>query len=254
MTTLVGIKTNHGPQHIVIASDRQQSVEEDEEKQDVRKIYYGKNWVIGVSGGAIDDKALTRFFGMLKGDKRYRSSPEIAERMIKNALERKVFYEVNELNRRVAKRDRSIDGTYRFLFATNSIEFGLWEIDEFGNMLEPPEENEFEYFCLGSGGEKAKRYIGSVLKEGVLNGKEIDKETISVDVAIPLAKRAVQSAEEDLSTGFGYDLIIVPQNVNEKIDWLGGEIKQRLKNADLELERDIIERYKKKISFHGKEE
>jgi 20S proteasome alpha/beta subunit len=245
MTTLVGIRTSSGLDSIVLASDNQETNDAENSRKQVQKLFYGSDWAIGCYGGSPEDKLLTRFMGLLKGDRRYRSSKEKADEIISRAATSEIFQEVIDLNREVEKRDRHDECKYGFIFAARNPKFGLWEIGSHGNLFEPPDDNEFDYICLGSGAEKAKQYIAGTLKEGSIEGREFERSSIRTGIAAILAKRAIQAAEEDFQTGLGYDLIVLPQDRKKEVEWLGKEIQEKVREADKAQEEDMRKRYDK---------
>jgi len=243
MSTLIGIKTNSGIERIVLASDHQMSEFEGDtmvSKGFVKKIHYGKNWALGFTGGG-ETKELRKFFGTLKGHGRYGSNKKLSSNIIETAVKTKIFKEVYELNRTVSKRDRDIEGTYSFIFCTQSPEFGLWEIDEFGNIFDSEENNEFDYICIGSGSSEVEKYLSSIISDGKIGDYKFDKESIDSNVASRIAKRAIQAAQIEPASGFGYDLVVVPKY--GKVDSWGDTIKQKLIEADQFLEDEIATHY-----------
>jgi 20S proteasome alpha/beta subunit len=240
MSTLIGIKTNYGIERIVLGSDRQFSdYDEDDkmvEKGDVQKIFCGKKWAIAYCGGG-EIKELRRFFGVLRGDKRYGSSKKNADEILEKAVNEKNFSEVCELNRFVAKKDRSTECTYEFILGSNYPKLGMWQIDSYGNLLLPSEDNEFEYIAIGSGADEAEKYIKSVVSEGKIGEHEFDKDSVTSSVANRIAKRAIQAARSDASTGFGYDIVFISKG--RSIEAWGDRIKKKMFQADREIEDEI---------------
>lgn len=237
MTTLIGIRTNHGADAIVLFSDRQKTITDEEgngEKSSIEKLFTGANWVMGDCGS--DDRDVRRFYGFLRGDGRYGSNEKKAERAIKKALKRKRFYEVYLLNANLMRKEHSIEDTHAFIFAINNPELSLWLVDQMGNLIDVEDENEFDYICLGSGGEKAKTH----LETSVLNG-EIERDRINVTSAIYYGRRALGAAQErDLPTGGSYELIVVTP---KKIEPWGKSLREKFSKFEEERLREIGNRY-----------
>ncbi len=243
MSTTIGFSSLD---HIVLASDNQETEYDGDNpvsKQPVQKIKYGKHWALAFTGGG-ESKELNRFIGMLKGHARYGSSKEQAQAMISNAVATKVFPEFYDLNRRIALRDRTDESTYEMLFCTRKPEFGVWEVDSFGNLLSVDENHSFDYFTAGTGGEKAEKYIERVYREKALNGTPIDRDALDTGTLIQIAREAVTSAQEDLQTGFGYDLLILPKDTTHPIDYQGDEIQRTLQDAERNYIQTLVARYR----------
>jgi 20S proteasome alpha/beta subunit len=247
MTTLVGIKTNLGLDYIVLASDVQEETKLPNgttSRARVKKLRYGRDWVLGYCGGS-ESQALAKFIGIIRGDKRYKSSKERAEEAIKNALdkERMYFQEVIDLNGAVEGEDYDEEYKYEFLFGTRHSQFGLWKIRTHGRLFEPPKENEFDYIVIGSGADSAERFIMDTLKEGKIGNDMVDQDNINYRVAVKLAKGAVQAAYEDPFTGMGYDLIVLPKDRQIAPVHFYHEIEAKLKDSDSEIEELMASRF-----------
>lgn len=228
MTTIIGIRTNAGLDSIVLASDYQVTGYDGRDKPISRgydkKIWHGEYWALGNDG--LDCGEVHQFFRVLMGHKRYDSSPEIANEIFQRALKEKDFVEIRTLNRGLRKKDYRLEDLPSFIFAVNKPELSLWWIDEFGNLHERDEDKNFDYICAGSGEEMAEKYIQDLIDE-----RKIDREKITTKIAIKIVRGTIRSAEkEDLTTGLGYDLVIVTAEKGIK-SW-GEEIKKEIREAE----------------------
>jgi hypothetical protein len=251
MTILVAIPSNQGLEHTVLASDNQENIYDDDDnlvgKSYVQKLYYGKNWALGYTGGS-ERKELLRFIGILKGDKRYKSDAENADAIITDAIKELEFPEVvDELNRGVARRDKEDSRVFELMFSANSPKYGLWRVDPFGNMFEPDDDNEFDYLCLGNSkaADSVSNYISNIVREGRLGKVDFNKNSIDTSTAVRLAKRCIQAAQDDSTTGWGYDIVVVPKDPKREIRGWGRRIKQWHEEADLAMEDEMAEYYRK---------
>lgn len=244
MTTVLGIKTTSMLESIVLIADRQSSATEESKKYSVRKLYSGSFWVMGDVGS--DDKDVLRFYGELRGDKRYGSDQKKAEETILRALEKKRFIEVDALNALISKKgggDASED-THRFVLAVNKPSTSLWIVDEYGNLIEPSEENELDYVCLGSGKEDVEKHISYLKSE-----EKIDRENnISTSDGIEIATSCLEVAQNNnLWTGMGYDLIILTK---KDIKEISKDVIKDMKEA----QKNRIGTYKESYDRLEKEE
>ncbi len=238
MTLLIGIKTNTGLDRVVLASDRQLSEYEEgafSSKRPIRKIYSGDFWAMGDAGG--DDQDVRRFYRMLRGHKGYGSGPEQAKRMIKVAIKERRFHEVRELNTELMRTGENIDieDTHAFLLAVNSPRIGLWLVDEFGNIKDPPKERDFDYLLLGNGKKEAEGYIQRLLAE-----EQIDRDRISTRTALSVVRGALKAAEKKADVGFGYDVVVVSK---KGVEDLGREIGKSVASAERAAWRNVENKY-----------
>lgn len=270
MTSIIGIKLPE-KNCIVLGSDSQINIESDdgefEEKvKAYKKIMYGQNWAIAHSGYSGDDnenKTFERFLGILNGEKKYRSSEEIARRLVEEAIEnyeksvsrtrkskeewsdflaKSHFNLVNLLNTTIMRyakyksEDDSIDLTY-FLLATCPPKLGLWYVDAHGNLRDVVSfRRDLDYLCLGSGAEKISNYI-----KNLIDDDKIDSDTITIPETIGVVKGALERAERDPFTGGPKDLIVLDKN---GVHYYGDKIKEGLTKA----ENDIFDEIKQEFS------
>lgn len=240
MTTLIGIKTNFGLESIVLVGDYQITSTDKEEKEiskrAERKLHYGENWVMGAAG--VYRRELTKFFGIIKGYKNYNSNPERANEIIEKAIKEKEFEEILQLNKKLRRRGLDMEDIPAFILAVNKPKLFLWWVDEYGNIKNPEEDNEFDYVCLGSGEERADRYIQSLIEE-----QKIDRDKIGIREALKIARDSMYAAERDPGTGMGYDIIVVTEK--EIRSW-GEEIKEEIRKAEEKKIEDIGDYYSHK--------
>ena len=243
MTTFIGIRTNAGEDAIILMADRQSTNSTDSEKKSITKLYFGRYgakeefgyWAMGDAGA--DDREVRRFYGLLKGDGRYGSNEKRAQKIIDRAIRKQIFLEVIKLNRDIMRSPNSdIEETHCFLMAVNRPDLSLWLIDEFGNFKKPEEDKNFDYICLGSGKYKAEQKI-----EQLIADEEIDRDKITPKAAISIGRKALGMAESDLSTGMGYDLLIMTKR---RLDNWGKIIRKELSEHEEKRLSEIAEQYK----------
>ena len=237
MTTLIGIRTNDGPDGIVIASDYQISEVDGNDHtvstRPMNKIYTGPFWAMAHAGR--DTRSLLRFYGVLKGYKRYDSSEEKARATILSAIDDMFFPEVRDLNTKLRKNGDESEDLISFLLAVNKPEVNLWEVDEFGNIKEPNDESDFDYICLGGGADKAEDHI-----KGLLSNEDIDRDKIGIDNAVYTARSAIGAAETEAGTGMGFGLTVLIQD--DIREW-GKDIRRKLKETEQRELKDIANYY-----------
>ncbi|MEK6896160.1 MAG: hypothetical protein AABX12_01740 [Nanoarchaeota archaeon] len=234
MTLVIGIRTNRGPDCVILASDRQFSEIDEEKKLEykrpIRKVYYGETWAMGDAGGGYSD--VRKFYHAL------RQTRDGGTGVIARALKQGIFEEVLSLNRNLTRRDGvTFADTHSFVLATRKPRVALRLVDEFGNIKSASKENDFEYICVGNGDEAAEGCI-----EQQLATESIDRDNISADVAIGVALNAVFAASRLASVGLGYDLVIMEKN--SLIDW-GAKNNKALKRAQSSQIREMTEHYKR---------
>ncbi len=238
MTTIIGIRTNHGLEGVVMASDHQSSKYDEGElvsKTSVKKIYCGDYWAMGDAGA--DDKHVLKFYKVLMGHRNCNSNEQKAKTTIERAVREKYFEEVVNLNTLVMKKDNAndIEKAHSFLFAVNKPDMGLWYVDEFGNLKEPSDDKDIDYACIGSGEKKVDEYLERAISE-----QDIDRDKITIGIAIDLIRGAMNAAEKDAATGFGYDLIVI---TDKEVRNYGDEIKKSIVNAEREKLEEIKKAY-----------
>lgn len=200
MTTLLGVKSTSNIESIVIAADRQLTIEDGDKfsKRPIKKLYTGESWIMGDAGA--DDSEVDDFYTDMRKDE------SRTLQKIKTALEKGRFMEIDELNAKImAKEEKCIDDAHCFILAINKPYLGLWKIDELGNLKTPPKELLIPYVCLGSGEEKVKERM-----EYILGEDEIDRENISTRQTINIGESCfTAAATRDLHTGLGLDMYVI---------------------------------------------
>ena len=259
MTSIIGIKTNVGIESIIVGSDTQEVVYERDgenpsaKREEISKIITGSNWIISYAGNNNTD-GFYRFTRFLKGDKRYLKEGETPDLLIKSAVENYVRYgkkfqgphfrRVADSNADVMKEKNDTDELNIYLLAVyfDTRLNGLWYIDELGNLVEPKDQRElnktekdFDYICMGSGGEDMEKYIEQSVFEGEINTREID-----IKEAVKMVFASLRKANKDPLTGFLKDIAIINKNGVERY---GDIIKNKLIKAEREAEEEITSRY-----------
>lgn len=214
MSTIFAVQTHSPLESIIIAADRQRSDEEDGSKHPIPKLFSGDFWVMGDVGGD-EIRELNRFYGILRGDGRYGSDKENGKKIIEEAIEKKRFMMVDELNATLSAKNKGdyFENSHKFILAVNRPQTGLWLIDEWGNLVPPSanEEKEFDYICIGSGAPSVGRHIKYLLSQG-----KIDRSNIMTAGGIYIMEECMDAAVEDLKTGLGYDShILDKEGINE---------------------------------------
>ncbi len=245
MTTIIGIRTNHGLDAVVFGADTQVNYEyadqnEGPKKGLIYKIISGRNWMLGSAGGVHHE--LYRFQQMLTRPKNYNSTEEEVAKIIQEAVDnfekgKKVkrfeglnFPRVAYLNAQLKRNGESDDQLVEFLLAANiGGKLGMWSIDNFGSLSAADEEKDFEYLVIGSGGEHAEKYIEEQIMERI-----IDRATIDVATAVRTIKNALRRSEKDLNTGTYKDIAILTK---DSVTLYGAKVKELMTKQ----EDDIFE-------------
>ena len=177
--------------------------------------------------GGIDTHAFYRFMKIMEGGKRYLNKDrkedtpgKIVRRAITqyrkygSKIEGSHFREVYEMNSGSMREDIEMDDLASFVLAAyfDKRVKGLWYVDEFGNLQEPREhkndeetDKDFDYICIGSGGEDMERFIEKQVLEG-----EIEHRDIDIKRAIRIVKACLDEApRKDSSTGYLKDVAII---------------------------------------------
>ena len=233
MTTIIGIKANSGVEGIVLCADRQLTHFDGEKitlKEQICKITYGKNWIIGDAGGISNQFAVFLQYKkrkiadlVYKAIQRYYEKPE---------SRKPHFPEINEINT-IAKRRNEVedDSFHQFILAAKfGKKFGLWQVDYFGNLKES--EKEF-YQVLGSGEDYVAKHLASLSEKGIINNN-----AITVPKAIGLATKCLEIAEQDSNTS-GLDLAVL---TNKGVRYFGNFIQETMEQQ----KKDMINQIKKK--------
>lgn len=257
MTSIIGIKTNTGIEGIVIGSDTQEmhSDKDDNQigKKDISKIISGQKWIISYAGNT-DASAFYRFTRVLQGDKRYLKEGENPENIIRLAVENYLkfgkkyqgphFRRLADTNSDIMKEFKDVEKLNNYVLGVyfdNKVN-GLWYIDELGNLVEPRDhknhdatDKEFDYVCIGSGGEDMEKYIEQAVFDGDINPQEI-----SIGEAVKIVFSSLRKANKDPLTGFLKDVAIISK---DSVERYGELIKDKLSKAEEEAEREIIFKY-----------
>lgn len=261
MTTIIGLKSNSGIDGIVLASDTQLSYSDKtgkfSEKKPMYKIVHGKDWAMAFCG--IISNELYRFFQILRGQKKYGSSEEMANEIITRAvtnyerwkenpkLEDIHFKEVNSLNT-ILKRNEAIDleDLNNFILAINTESKGpvLFEVDEFGNLKEAPKNKEIEYITIGTGEEIVERYV-----EETMEKEDVSPFILNIPIAIDLARKSLVKAQRDPYTGSSIDLMILTK---PGIETTGKELRNVLTEAEEKFFSELKDRYSQILSQETK--
>lgn len=259
MSTTFGIKTNSGPDSIVLASDTQFSIDDGNSTQKTigSKIRVEGEYVIAVTGDMV--KLVDRFFSYLGG----RTSPKnfirdalrnkrhpIFENMPANpvlaAIEAGYFPELALVNSDYYMREYDkksfeeiSDGLIELIIATRNPSLGLYLVDSFGRVSSS--SNSIDYLVSGSGTEIVQTYMdeGGYQSDPIIN-IEVREDKIALPVAISLAIGAIKKASRDRDTGGPIDLVVVTQ---EAIETHGQEIRRYLAEAEREIYQRIVGKY-----------
>ncbi|MBI4147531.1 hypothetical protein HY494_02675 [Candidatus Woesearchaeota archaeon] len=235
MTTIIGIKANSGVEGIVLGADRQLTTFDGEKailKEQIGKITYGKNWIIGDAGGISNQFAVflqyknRKMAGLIyRAIQRYYEKPE---------SRKPHFPEINEINT-IAKRREEVDenSLHEFILAAKfGNKLGLWQVDYFGNLKES--EKDF-YLALGSGEDYVAKYLASLSEKGIINNN-----AITVPKAIGLATKCLEIAEQDPNTS-GLDLAVL---TNKGVRYFGNFIQETMEKQKRDMVRKIKEKYR----------
>lgn len=255
MTAVIGIKSNKGLESVVIGSDTQISFNSEEDskvldsKRTARKIICGDNWIMAFAGTI--DEELYGFYKKLKGLKRYGSSDELVKNMVFNAVrhydewkknpkkyDALHFKEVVDLNAQLMRKKRfKLEETMEFVLGVYLEESGvrLFHVDEFGNLKEPSEDREFNYFTMGSGSDRIEKYITDLVEED-----EGGQFFVDTKKAIEIVRRSIHKSSRDIYTGGGIDMAILTSN---GVTDYGFEIREALKEAEEKKFQEIGARY-----------
>lgn len=231
MTTIVGIKSNQGLEGIVVASDRQASLQDSqgniEEKFKSSKIFSGNFWIIVSAGGKFIE--IHDFYRKLK-EKRRKDHP------ILRALETGIFQEYLELNLNLGKSYGSTNAIASVMAVNTGNSLELFKIDQFGYILGPENKNFFYYTSIGAGSLKATDSIRRKIKD-------MDPDNLTLPQAIDLARGAIHEAESDPYSGFGLDFAVLTK---DKVHHFTKGLDAGLKKFEDDYFKDI------KRKFSGK--
>ena len=199
-------------------------------KEQIGKITYGKNWIIGDAGGISNQFAVfLQYKNRKMADLIYRAIQRYYE---KPESRKPHFPEINEINTIAKRRNEVDDGSFHqfILAATFGNKLGLWQVDYFGNLR----ENEKEiYLALGSGEDYVAKHLASLSEKGIINNN-----AITVPKAIGLATKCLEIAEQDSNTS-GLDLAVL---TNKGVRYFGNFIQETMEQQ----KKDMINQIKKK--------
>ncbi len=234
MTTIVGINTNIGEEAVILGSDTQMNYFDEDgnvvSKRPMLKMIYGEFWALAYSGG--DTDRLRSFYNKLRNptDKRYKNfGKERLTEMVSRAVNKKRFYEINELNAKYGDAEL----TNEFIMVINRPKIDLFHIDIFGNLKNSGSEN---YLVLGSGKDEAKKYI-----DEYRDGETFESYNIDIEGAVRLCTGALKKAKNDIFSGGPMDLIVIKQG---GINSFGRKIKESLENEEKRVLEEIIKSVK----------
>jgi len=235
MTTIVGIKANSGIEGIVLGADRQLTHYDDAgekitRKEQIGKITYGKNWIIGDVGGVSNQ------FAVFLGTKRKKIGEQIynaIQRYYDNPKSRKPhFPEINEINTLAKRNGAEDDCLHQFILAARyDQKFNIWQVDHFGNL----KESQKEYLALGSGEDYVTKYINSISEKGF-----IDYDAITIPKAIDIAAKSLEIAEQDPNTS-GLDLAVLTKRGAQ---YFGDFIQETMEKQKTRMVDHIKRQYK----------
>lgn len=237
MTSLIGIKTNTGPEAIVLGSDTQLNYLDDEgnlvAKKSILKIIHGDFWAIACCGAETNE--MKSFFRKLQNpeDRRYKNfDKDRLDTMMNKALGKGRFYEINELNANYSREGGDISEAPEFLIAFNKPKVELFKIDPFGNLI-PPKKS---YITLGTGREEVEKYLEEIFEE-----ETYEENAIDLEAALKLSRDAVKKTSQrgDIFSGWPMDLVVTKKN---SIKAYGNRIRSAIEKAeDKEFEAIINE-------------
>jgi 20S proteasome alpha/beta subunit len=266
MTTIVGIKTNSGPESIVLATDTQFTWYKEgirQSKDEIFKLRVGDEYALAFAGNI--DKNLSAFLNYVDGKRSFESYLNFVipshkkknveyfkkiipflfkreEHPIKEATENWYFPEFNILNTFVLRGDEDSDlEQLAELVIAKRNPLGLYQVDVFGNISESDPANDIEYIALGSGSEIVENYIDDEqYKEGRKNPLKINYDDLNLESAIDLAIGALKKAMKDTDTGGIIDLAIVDE---KEVIHYGPLIKSKIQKAERDAYKEIKNKY-----------
>jgi len=214
MTVIVGVKTNYGPEAIVMASDRQLTHFDQREnpifRDRITKINVSERWMAGNAGN--QGKNVDKFYRGMN------EKPGLPVE-IKRAIKKGNFPEFVEAVKKDAGSDyNGSDYTYpTMLMAANSGDgLQLCEVNVLGVVYSPDKFWRVEYGCVGSGKREAEEKI-----KAMLGNSEFGKK-VGLERALILAYKAVQAAEVNTTCGMGLDIAILTKegvsNLTRELD------------------------------------
>lgn len=237
MTTIVGIKANYGIEGIVIGADRQLNYYDDAgekitKKEQICKITYGKDWIVGDAGGISNQFAV---FLYSKKEKMKERIYKAVQRYQQNPKSKKPhFPEINEINT-IAKRNGVEDDCLHQMILAAKIgrKIGLWDVDEFGNLKES--EKDLNYLTLGTGEDYVTKHLTSLSEKGLIN-----HSAITIPTAIDVTVKCLEVAEHDPNTG-GLDLAVLTA---KGVNYYGDFIQETMERQKKYMINSIKKRYK----------
>ena len=165
---------------------------------------------------------------------------------IETAIKRGYFEEIVFTNRHISKKrddeDDDLGGdSLELILASNNPLIGLYHINQFGNVCEIKDKDDFDFVSLGSGSKAAKKYIeNEEYKDDKWVSEKIDLDNIRIHHAIMLAIGAIKEAsKKDVNTGGYIDLAVVKNN---SIAHYGKFIQSTIDDAEKEAYKQVIEK------------
>lgn len=233
MTTLIGIKTNTEHEAIVLGADTQMAIYEGEKpvtKKPLYKIVSGDFWSIAHSGAITDE--LRKFYNRLtKPDAFKNFGKEKLRESVLDAVKKKRFRDVNELNAEYYRKESDTEDLHEFLFAVNDPELRLFHIDPFGNLKSS--EDGLCYLTLGTGEEEAGDYI-----EEKLDGEHYDSGNVNLEAALRLCRESLKKASSrDMYSGGPIDFAVIRK---DDISTPGKRLEKAIEAAEKEEFEQII--------------
>ena len=236
MPLLVGIHAEHGLEGIVLGADRQLSIVDEEDniisKKQATKIYFNGSWALACYG--TEYRETLAFCRAL-----VKAPPEESLKKIMEAIEKGRYIDINELNARMTQREGiSEEDTSTFLLAVKKPKLALYHINQFGVLKGIPQNNDFNYICLGSGEKDAQEYI-----EKLIRSEEIDRNRISIPDARKIVRGTIETASsKEPTVGMGFDMLIITK---DKIEDIGRKIRRAETSAGRAEETRIDGEYAK---------
>ena len=204
MTTLIGVKTNIGPDAVVIASDTQMSFLDEERNPLSKKTFYkiltGDYWILAHAGDGTEH--LRRFCSRITYPDRFKNfGKDVLNKEIMTALDEKRYSRINNLNAECSLENAIKDDEdeeiefVEFLFAireenSQNTKLHLYRIDSYGNLI-PPNVGS-SYLVLGTSKKKIKEY----LTEHVDEGESYKSGNLDLETSIDLCDNVLEKFSE----------------------------------------------------------
>ncbi|MEK6923317.1 MAG: hypothetical protein AABW84_01320 [Nanoarchaeota archaeon] len=242
MTTLLGIKTNSGEEAVVLVTDTQVTYGSEEHNKN-RKPFYkmanGDFWALGFIGSQWDESR--KFYNQLTTRRFKDFTEKDIEQMILSSIQKKRFIEIDTINAEFMRRyDEGESGTMEFLLATNKPKVELYFIDAYGNIYTLDDLDYHEPFIVKSATDDTKKAIINYINEKI-SGDDIGSgDRIDLELALNLAKGAMQKVETDIYSSGPIDITILTKN---GIFNYGRQIKKAIEDAENAAFSEIIKKH-----------